>query len=70
MQPSAGGDALVLAAAAVATGLARGRPAEDVAILSAFLTVVADQLALLSALQAGRESHAPGGGALSPGPSR
>lgn len=62
MQPSAEGDAVLLAAAAVAAGLSRGRSAQDMALLSAFLDVVADQLALLSALQAGRETHAPGGG--------
>ncbi len=47
-----GGRSLLLAATAVAAGLAEGKSAEDIAVLAAFLDVVADQLSLLAALQA------------------
>ena len=43
-----GGEGLVLLAGAAAIGLARGKSAEEVALLAAFFTVLGDQLALLS----------------------
>ena len=46
-QPSS--DFLMASALVVARQLAQGRSADEVAILSAFLTVVADNLALIAA---------------------
>lgn len=49
MQQCSCGDELVLLAAALAISVAKGRSADDINILAAFITAVGDNLALIAA---------------------
>lgn len=51
------GKNLVLAATAFAMELSRGMSADEINILSAFLTVVGDQLALIAATEVARSEE-------------
>lgn len=67
-----GGRSLMLAATAIAAGLAEGKTADDIAVLAAFLNVVSDQLSLLAALRAACGNAPPAARpqeGVSPGPS-
>lgn len=51
------GEALMLTASALAAGIARGRSLEDISVLAALFSVMADQLALLAAVRARCQSE-------------
>lgn len=61
--PCSGGQTLLLLATAVSLQLAQGRSAEDLELMSAFLEVLGNNLALLAACQpsanTGRNTCAP-----------
>lgn len=61
------GQALMLVATAVAAGISKGKSLEDITLISAFLDVVGDQLALLAAARAYCAGAAPAGQGRPPG---